>query len=513
MLAYYRNEEFETTALRPYKSSDGRYICHFEGALVNEQALREQLEKTGIYFSSSRIEEVILELYHFCGDSFVTLLRGKFTVLIFDGKHHQLMATRDRYGVCPLYYKLIADGIGMATVLTDFKSHEGELMNQLHTNVLRHYFSYGYFPEEDTYLKHVHHVPAGCFLKYDDDQGLAITPFADLLVIEGSHHQLIDEQLFHDVVAESIHSRLLANKVVGVLDTGQVGDLVIAAVARQAGIEVKMFSAEFGKKSVRDTSLEANCNYRNVSASDYWHAAVATIQATGVPLADPFAPIDYLLSELASKHVDVILSSAGADVLFGTGKKLFDPLKKRNNGLIFTEDDKEQLLKFEGNPWNEITAPYLAQISDLGPVLKWQTLTLNTRLKGSIVLKTERLATHHGLEASFPFLDDNVLDMANFLTIEEKKSMFLFKQCFAAQISKFQPAKKKATYKMPLATWIRTDLYDVVRATFEQDIVEAFFNPEPLLAMLEQHRKGLRDLSSRIWAVTMFIVWLKTVTK
>ena len=39
--------------------------------------------------------------------------------------------------------------------------------------------------------------------------------------------------------------------------------------------------------------------------------------------------------------------------------------------------------------------------------------------------------------------------------------------------------------------------------------VGEFFNVEILLEMLEQHLKGLRDLSSPIWAVAIFIVWLK----
>jgi len=510
MLAYYRNEEFKTTALRPYKSPDERYTCLFEGALCNKLELRQRLEKTGIYFFTDRTEEIILELYRFCGDSFAEELRGKFAVIIFDNEPRQLIVARDRYGVRSLYYKWGGNGISVATEFAYFKPRVGGMLAELNKDLLRHYFSYGYIPEDDTYLKNVQHIPAGCLLKYDDIGGLAVTPFTDMLVIEGSNQQLVDEQLLYDVVTEGIHVRLPTDRTVGVFYTGKAEELVLAATAKQAGFEVKMFSAEFCTK--RMFSEYEDCLIRrSVNADDYWHAAVAATRVMDVPLADPTAPVDYLLSELAGKYVDIILSADGADVMFGVDGKGSVGFKKRDNSLIFTEDEKEQLLKFEGELWNEINDPYLVQISDLDRILRWQTLELNTRLKGSTVLKKERLTAHYDLETSFPFLDDKILNVASFLKNNEKKSMSLFKQVFADQILKFQISKNKSANKIPLATWIRTDLYENIKGIFEQDVAQEFFNVEMLLEMLEQHRKGLRDLSSRIWAVTMFIVWLKGI--
>jgi len=484
----------------------------FEGSLANVHELRQKLEKIGIYAPSTSIEEIILELYRFCGDSFTEILRGKFAIIIFDNKLQQLIAARDRYGVRPLYYRLVVGGIGITSELANFKLSTGwslaELM-EINKDSLRHYFSCGYIPENDTYLKNTYHLPAGCLLKFDA-YGLEITPFADMLVIEGSNEQLVDEQLFHDVITEGIHARIPTNKVVGIFYTGKVCELVIAAMAKQASSEIKIFSVEFaGTKPVINKSLEAFVIRPHIDADDYWNGAIAAHHALDVPLADPLAPIDYLLAEIASKHVDIIVCADGADVLFGVDEVGIERFKKRSCGLIFTEEEKEELLKFAGSPWSEIIDPYLAQISDLDPMAKWQTLELNTRFRGSTILKRERLMSHHGIEVRFPFLDDKILDIASFLTSDEKKSMSLFKQVFADQISKFQKPKKKAVCKVPLTRWIRFDLYEKIKSTFEQDVAEEFFNTEVILAMLEQHRKGLRDLSRPIWAIAMFIVWLK----
>jgi len=516
MHAYYKDEKFNIAKQRPYTSSDKRYICTFEGSLVNEQELHKKLKKTGIYILSTRPEEIILELYRFCGDSFTKVLRGKFAIIIFDKKLEQLIVARDRYGVRPLYYKLVGSGIEITSELTNFKPSKGCPISYLNSDSLRHYFSYGYIPENETYLKNVYHLPAGCILKYDTC-GLAITPFADMLAIEGSNDQLVDEQLFSNVVTEAIHVRIPSEKKIGVFYTGKTSELVITATAKQAASDVKVFSVEF-RRRLRPVSkaLKESLTRLRISADDYWRATANAIRAMDLPIADPSAPIDYLLAELASKYVDVIISADGANILFGTDESWIKRLT-RKDGLIFTETQKEQLLKFAGNPWSEVVDPYKAQISDLDNIAKWQTLALNMRLMGSTVLKRERSAAHHGLEVRFPFLDDKILDIASFLTNDEKKSMLLFNQTFASQISKFQISKKLDLdkilnpHKIPLAKWIRTDLYEDIKCIIDQDITEQFFNTEVVFEMLEQHRKGFRDLSHQIWTIVVFLIWMQNI--
>ena len=512
MHATYKNNKFETTSCS-YILEDGHYECYFEGGLINEQALRKQLEKRGVYFSSACIEKVLLELYRFCGDDFIALLQGKFSIIIIDEEKQQLIAARDRYGIRPLYYQLVDEGVELATELAHFKAHLDEEFHELNMDVLKNYFSCGYVPEEDTYLKGVYQVPAGCVLRCSMADGVEITPFSDMLVIEGSYHELIDEQLLYEVVTKSIHSRLPANQVVGIFDTGKIEDLVLASIVKQAGIEVKVFSVTFGKKSRNNKSFEDTFRCRGVCAHDYWNAAVAMVSTLGIPLADPTAPLDYLLFELASKQVDVILSSNGAAVLFDAKKRWSAHFKRRSGDLIFTEADKDKMLKIEGGSWDEFIKPYLTQISDLDKVSRRKTLNLNTTLKGSTILKTERFAMSHGLETSFPFLDDEVLGVASFLTLDQKREMNLFKQTFANHIYKSQTVGTKKGYEIPLASWMRSDLYEAIEAVLSQEVATEFFDTEYLLMMLAQHKKGLRDLSGRIWAVAMFIVWVSDSRK
>jgi len=508
MLANYRNNEFSTTALRPYQTSDGRYTCMFQGELVNELLLRTKLEQTGIYLQSTRLEELLIELYCFSGDHFVEILCGKFIFIIFDHEEKTLTVARDRYGTSSLYYQLTDDGIVLATEIADFKKNNVQT-EELNQDTLCHYFSCGYFPEEETYVKNVKHVPAGCLVKYDDAQGMSIQPFADMLVIEGARERAVEESQIQQVVTNCIQTRIPHGQMAGMFYTGRADELIVATTMKLTGCQFKLFMADFGGEQLADSVLEPHLIRRQINAYDYWESANCITQTMGVPLADPRLPVDYLLAELASKQVDMMIATDGADLLFGADQTLFDWVMMLRNELIFTEQVKRKMLQFEGAAWHALVEPYLIEVSDLGRMPKWQTLQLNTRLKASDTLKTEKITMAYDLKARYPFLDDEILNIASFLTGNEKRSMFMLKQAFKSQISNFGLSPKTNPQKMPLAKWIRTDLYARIKEKFESEVAQEYFDQEVLMNMLTQHRKRLRDFSKQIWAVVIFVMWLE----
>jgi len=510
MLVYYQNNEFSTTTVRPFHSADGRYTCIFEGGLINERILRARLERTGIYMQSSRVEEVLLALYCFSGDHFVEILRGKFAFIIFDHEKKELVGARDRYGIKLLYYHFAESGIGLASDVAEFQLNK-KATTDLNKDTLRHYFSCGYFPEEATYLKNIQHVPAGCLVKYDEADGLRFEPFTDMLVIEGAMEKAVDEQQFQQLIIESIQARISNQQMLGMIYTGGASEQVIMTTVKLAGCDIKLFMAEFNRKNSVDSALEPYLVRRQVSSSDYLESARAATRLIGLPLADPQMPVDYLLAELASKHVDVMLQANGADLLFGADQTFFDWARALGNKSIFSEKGKAELLLFEGATWHDLIADDLSQILDLGRRSIGETLEFNTRLKGSDTLKTEKMLAAYELEARYPFLDDKVLNVATFLTGSEKRLMSLLKQVFSSQISNFGLRTKTNPHKIPLSKWLRTDLYEDIKGLFWGDVAAQFFNQDVLMRMLEHHRLRVRDFSRRIWAVAIFIIWFEEV--
>jgi len=509
MQAKYENNEFSTTTLRPYHTSDGRYTCLFQGELVNQALLCTKLELSGNYLQGTRTEELLIALYRFSGRDFVEILRGKFIFIIFDHEEKELLAARDRYGTKTLYYQLTDDGITFATDISQFTHHPE--MKMLNNDTLYHYFLTGYFCEEKSYLNNVLHVPAGCLVVYQQVCGLRIYPYADLLVIEGARLKSVDENQVFQVVTENIQTRIAPDKMHGIVYTGGTDELILATTVKLAGGKFKLFMADFGGKQVVDHALEPFLVRRRIFPKDYWESAVAATQLLALPLTDPRLPVDNLLIELASKHVDAVISTDGADHLFGADQSLLAWVLSLKGKRVFSKKEKAELLAFGDSTKSNLVESYLNEITDLDLISKQQTIALNTRLRENDTMKTEQLTTPYNLNAKYPFLDDDILSIASFLTTSEKQKMSLLKQTFNPQLVNFGLTLKHEKQKIPLAKWIRTDLHNNMKELFDGEVVQEYFNQEALQSMLKIHRKGFRDFSKQLWALAIFIIWLENL--
>jgi len=562
MLVSYKADEFEIKGASTYTSVDNQYKCIMEGRIYNASELVTKLKKAGVYLKTESDAEMVMALYRFSGTDAWSELRGEFALIIYDQKAKKLIAVRDGFGIKPLYYNLVNDGIYLASKLSKLETRARLAEKQLDYDGLAHYFTFQYIPEEMTYLKGIKHLMAGCSLTYELGKGAEIKPYQLMKVIEGRRTSALTTELVRETITESIHTRVQAGLCMGTFLSGGIDSTIITKVAKQYNSNIKAFSIGYdcpkyselddAKKSAEAIGVELIS--RIVNAREYWQATKDSIVHLETPLADPSAPVLYLLAELASKKVDAVLSGEGADELFGgypiykevDGLKLFTyvpdgvkskmlglarsipnikgkgylmrgctPLKNRyiGNAFIFTEEEKEQLLKFKGASWHAITDPIYEKIADLSPLEQMQTIDLHTWAKGDILLKAERLTKAHGLEVRMPFLDDAVLNIANELTkaekISGKTSKALLRAAFKNDLPEHMQKMKKRGFPVPLATWLRTELYDDAQAVLQRPYVNHFIDQELALRMLTDHQKGKRDLSRPLWTLIIFVLWLQ----
>ena len=561
MLAYYKENKFWTRDAIPYISNDQRYKCIIKGRIYNARKLLAKLQKAGVYLKTKTDSEIIIELYRFSGSLAWNELRGEFSIILYDQETHKLIAVRDGFGIMPLYYKLVAGGVYISSKLSKLEALNHLTEDKLDYDGLAHYFTFQYIPEEGTYLKDVKHLPAGCILAYVD-QKVKITPYQTLKVIEGNKESTLTPEMVRTTIMESIYTRLYGLEEVGVFLSGGIDSTIIAYVTKKFNASLKAFTIGYkerkyselidAKKSAKAMGIEIISHV--VNASQYWKATNETIRYLESPVADPSAPVLYLLAELASKKVDTVVSGEGADELFGgypiykdvDSLKLFNyippsiklkllsmspkipnikgkgylmrgctPLANRyiGNAFIFTEEEKRELLKFNASSWHIITDPIYEQITDLAPLEQMQTIDLLTWTKGDTIFKNNRLTQAHGLEVIMPFLDESILKIAIDLTktekINGKISKSLLREAFYNELPKHIKKKKKRGFPVPLAKWLRTELYSDVRAVLQCSYARVIINQELALNMLEDHQLGRRDLSRPLWTIVIFILWTK----
>ena len=547
---------------QPYTTVDNHYTCLFNGEIYNHNQLRDELKATGITFHTHSEIEVITELYRAHGDDFVKKLRGMFAIALYDHQKKRLVAARDAFGIKPLYYKLDGDTLYLSSELKTFRPSGGYLREALNLDALSHYFTFQYAPEDATAINNIRHVAAGGLLTYDLTAGLTINRYQPFKMIQGSTVAKTSASAVREALIESIHAHLQAEVEVGTFLSGGIDSTIVASVAKEVNPKIKAFTIGYDLKSHSEISdaeasavaLGIDLRVRKVSAREYMDAVCKCVYHMDSPQADPSAIMFYLLAEFAVKEVKAALSGEGADELFGgypiykevDGLKLFTkvpagmkksllslsktmpagmkgksflergstPLRERyaGNAFIFKEAEKAELLRFQGSPWQSVTNELYDQIAHLQPLEQMQTLDLHTWLKGDILLKADRLSMAHSLEVRVPFLDDNVFDVATTLAKAEKitgtTAKAILREAFDDYLPEHMKKMKKRGFPVPLAHWMRTELYEEIRLILMSEIAKEFINQPVACALLEEHRAG-KDNSRKIWTIMVFVLWLK----
>lgn len=100
---------------QPIANEDGTLLVISNGEIYDHAELRRELQRSGHRFRSASDTEVLLHLYEECGDDFAARLNGEFAFVLWDGRQRRLLAARDRMGVRPLYYRVNAEEIILAS--------------------------------------------------------------------------------------------------------------------------------------------------------------------------------------------------------------------------------------------------------------------------------------------------------------------------------------------------------------------------------------------------------------
>jgi asparagine synthase (glutamine-hydrolysing) len=147
--------------------------------------------------------------------------------------------------------------------------------------------------------------------------------------------------------------------------------------------------------------------------------------------------------------------------------------------------------------------------SDLGRIMD---VDVNTYLPGDLLAKVDITTMACSLEARSPFLDHHLMEWAAGLPARFKvrsgTTKFLLKRAMIPWLPRELITRRKQGFRVPLATWLRTDLRDISRDVLTDSTARSrgLFRPETVSRLLAEHEQG-DDHSTRIWALIQFELW------
>ena len=550
---------------QPLYNEDRSMALVFNGEIYNYQELRAELLAAGHRFSSNTDSETLLHGYEEWGSRLPDRLRGMYAFVIWDIKNKKLFAARDMFGIKPLYYAQMNGTLFFGSEIKSFLVHP-KFDKVFNEGALGNYLSFQFVPTNETFFKGVFCLQPGHFLQYKEGK-IKITRYFEPHFTgdcKKSFKEVVDD--VEAVMKDSVEKHKISDvEVASYLSSG-----VDSSYLTWLGQVDRTYTVGFdeGKYSEIQDAKEfaASIHMKNtakvITPEEYWDNLSDIQYYMDEPVADPAAIALYFLSREAAKDVKVVLSGEGSDELFGgyniycepmehTGfNKIPMPVRRllgkfaeyclprgmkgrgflmrhgktleeryfANATNIFTEREANKLLKNGCRPQiQKITKPLYDRVRGKDPVTKMQYVDLHLWLVHDILMKGDKMGMANSIEVRVPFLDREVMKLAETLPLSYKvhapKTKVALRGAAQRVIRSKTAKKKKLGFPIPIRVWLREDkYYSIVKKMFLSDDAKRFFNTKLLVKMLDDHKNCRNknektDNSRKIWAVYIFLVW------
>jgi len=566
---------------QPMTNEDGSLRITYNGEVYNHADFRETLEARGHVYQTHCDTETILHLYEEYGDSCVEHLRGMFAFAIWDRKKRELFIARDRLGVKPLYYVHTGDGslyfASEIKALLEARAVKPELNFAAFSDYLANHATSG----EDTLFVNVKRLMPGHTLTWRDGE-IKIKKYWDVSFAKSSREGRSDQDYiaeWSELFRKSVQLRLMADVPLGMFLSGGIDSSAIAAVmSTLVDDPIKTFSVAFAEREANELeyarlvsrAFKTDHHEVVISPEQFFDALPELIWHEDEPLAHPSSVALYFVSELASRHVKVVLTGEGSDELMAgyaryrktilnlalgeryhrivpssirdlvrgqiagiKGSKLRAKLRRTflnlspdiesiyfDNFAVFPRADQEQLL----------TRETIDRIGGIDPYAGVRRVLSDTDAKSlldrllyadiktylhELLMKQDQMSMAASVESRVPFLDHKLVEFTSGLPERLKlhrwTTKYVLRQSMKGVLPEQIITRPKMGFPVPIGTWFRGAyahvLDDYVLSSRAMD--RGIFNPQFVRTLVNQHQREEANHSERLWSLVNLEMWLR----
>lgn len=562
--------DLSVSGRQPMRARNGSVIS-FNGEIYNYRELRAELAPHWDFCSASDTE-TILAAYDRWGLDCLSHLRGMFAFALWDGC--RLFAARDRFGIKPFYYATVDGTLYFASEMKALLPLLPEIATD--PEALAEYMAFQYTLGERTLFKQINSLLPGHALTVEDGE-VKVFRYWDVHYERDRDHtpRWFSEQI-RERLSDSIQVHLRSDVPVGAYISGGIDSSLIGILAGREEAFCRLgFHGKFTEFPGYDESYFAEAACRDggidlhqieITASDFRNNIEKVLYHLDTPVGGPGSFPQYMVSELAARHVKVVLGGQGGDEIFGGyaryliayleqalkasidgtqrsgnfvvtpesiiphltvlqeykplirqlfSKGLFGPLDERYFRLIDRSADMENEVDWSALDRSGVFARFQAIFNSERNVKKEAYFDSMTHFDFKCLLPAllqveDRMSMAHGLESRVPLLDHSVVEFAATIPADIKfkggQMKHFIKSTFSGDLpQELAQRRDKMGFPVPLKEWFSGELKEMVADIFatQKTRHREFFNSDAILANFDKAER----FSRKTWGLLSLELW------
>ncbi len=567
------------TGQQPVKNEDGTIWLIFNGEIYNFVTLRSELRDRGHSFRSSGDTEVLVHAYEEYGLEFLKKLNGMFAIALWDKRRARLLLARDRIGIKPLYYWHGNGQIVFGSEMKALLAHPA-VPRRVNPFALDEFMTLEYVSGPHTILQGISKLQPGHYLEYQDGR-ISIEPYWKLEPVEVPADEEDCKARLAELIEDAVKLRLVSDVPLGAFLSGGIdSSTVLYFMTKLVSEPVRAFSIGFGDSSYNElpdarrvaAQLGAR-HHESILRPDIGPLVERLVGHLDEPFGDVSIVPTYLVSDLASRHVKVVLSGDGGDEIFAGYEtyvaqhlaRLYDrlpasirksllptlmekvppqPAKKGilNKAKRFVEggiypaglhharwmlhmperakDDlyrREFRAAIEGRRATESLEAFFKAAADHEPLAQQQYVDIHSYLVDDILTKVDRMSMAASIEARVPLLDHRVVEFAWSLPPHMKlrlgESKVILRRMMQGHLPGHVLEKPKDGFSIPVKHWLRTSLRPMMEDLLSEASLNrrGYFQPQVVREWMDEHLEGRVNHAHRLWGMMVFEMWAREV--
>ena len=493
-----------------------RYVLVVNGEIYNDPEIRKK--NRSYKFVTNSDSESILALYESDGIEGLKFLRGMYAFIIYDKKLDEVIIGRDEFGIKPLYFSLMNNGIVFCSETKPIVSLKESIPN-INVWKLFEYMQLQYSSGTETLYEGIHRVAPGQILVIK--RGKIIKSFLSSFIRKKKSINQSELAIPLDKsLRESVSSHLRSDVPYCIFFSGGIDSMLLLHYVHQLKKEnVTAYSIFFDEDSSKNLdkitqTYNVDLVKEKFSEDDFWNWIFLAAEKIDDPISDYAILPTLKLASIASKKYKVALTGEGGDELFGgygrykkTQRVLFGKKDYLPKGAFNDVLGSEKFLNWEYELRNLNNFFLKNRVTRLQ---SFQLFDYYNWLPNNLLIKLDRCLMAFGMEGRTPFVDKKLFDKLFYISDKEKIyngiSKFYIRKFLNLKLKNYNSFEKKKGFTVPINEWIPKKINFLQELLLKQDFLKEYFSKDELVKICNATRIN-KKFAKPLWHIVFFTSW------